>query len=247
MAQLNVSTTSNLDKFQFHDLNRDINRNHVTRLADSIRKRGIRQPIVVDTHGYVIDGQHRVLAARRLKAEGEKVKVPYITKQYTPDIIAEMNSLQLSWTTRDWVHYHAKCGNEQYTQLLEIYSVFNKTKLSSLASFLHPGYVQLHTSEIKNGNFVYELTDDKLYILEQTEELVKFDKGFGTKAFLMAVMVLCRMDNFNPRRLFDKLSGNLSSVRVQSGISNWAHHLVYWYNKGKRDGRLSTDDLPRSH
>lgn len=247
MAQLNISTTSKLDKFQFHDLNRDINRNHVTRLAESIRKQGIRQPIVVDTHGYVIDGQHRVLAARSLNAEGETVKVPYITKTYTPDIIAEMNSLQLAWTTRDWVHYHAKCGNENYEQLLEIYSVFNRMKLSSLACFLHTGYSQLHTNEVKKGNFKYEMTEDKLYILEATDDLIKYDKGFATKAFLMAVMVLCRMDNFNVRRLFEKLSANLSSVRIQSGNSNWAHHLVYWYNKGLRHGRLSTNDLPRSH
>lgn len=248
MPKITVNTTNNLAMFKFHEMNRETNKNHVKRLATNIRENGaIRQPVVIDSRGNLIDGQHRVLAVRQLKDEGVNIDIPYIVKRYTPTIIAEMNHLQLAWNTRDWIHFYHKKGDTNYTQLLETYSKYNSLKLTGLASFLSPGYSQLSTSELCKGAFVFEMTEEKEYMLDQVKELIKFHPSFGTKAFLMAIMRMSKLPSFSSERLFSKLRANLGSVHPQSGIGNWCRHLVYWYNKGLRIGRVNPDDLPRSY
>lgn len=248
MPKITVNTTKNLDMFKFHEMNRDVNKNHVKRLAANMRHCGtIRQPVVVDSDGHLIDGQHRVLAATQLREDGITIDIPYIVKKFSPNIIAEMNHLQLAWNLRDWIKFYHKQGNENYTELLSTYSKYNTIKLTGLASFLSPGYTQLQTTDITNGSFVYDMTEEKEYVLDQITDLIRFNPGFGTKAFLMAVMRMCKLTDFSAERLFTKLGANLGSIRQQSGIGNWCKHLVYWYNKGLRYGRLNADDLPNSY
>ena len=59
------------DTVKLNPENRAINQRQVERLMDSIKKHGFIEsiPILVDPNGYVIDGQHRLEACKRLSIE----------------------------------------------------------------------------------------------------------------------------------------------------------------------------------
>ena len=126
--------------------------------------------------------------------------------------------------------------------------MYKPLKLSSLASFLHVNDSgATHTSVIRKGEFRYEMTDDKQYILEKLVAISKLKPMFSMKCVLVAIMWLQRDPNFNAKRLFHALERNFESILPQAGTGNWARHMLYWYNKGLRGGKLNVNDLPRHH
>ena len=244
---MTVKHTTNLDQFTYHTMNRKVNRSHVKKLAESIKNIGLKTPIVVTNANVIIDGQHRYEAVKLLLGAGEKIKLPYIKKNLSISDIAEINSNQLRWTGTDWIQYHAKLGNPNYLSLLEKREEYPAIKVSALAPLLHGGN-NLTTQALNRGDFIYDLTDQKEYILREVSSMIPERKEFGMKSFLLAIVWLMRSPDFMSKRLFAKLSANLHSVRHQSGTGNWAQHLLYWYNKGlSAKKKLVIDDLPRHH
>ena len=245
---MSVNTTTNLEQFTFHTLNRHVNRAHVKKLAKSILKIGQKVPITVTTNNVIIDGQHRYEAIKMLIESGEKVRISFIRKNMKIGDIAEINAHQLQWRNADWIDYHAATGNENYKQLIAIAEEYKPLKVSALAPFIHDDdEAFLITNHLTSGQLKVKLTEEKRYILEQLVSLNQFNSAFSQKAVLVAIMWLRRDENFNAKRLFDKLNANLHSIRLQSGTGNWARHFTWWYNHGLRKGKLNENDLPRHH
>ena len=172
---MKIQTTTNLEQFQFDGRNRNINRKHVKELADSILEYGQLQPIIVNTSMKVMEGQHRLEAIKLInKTAATPIKVKYIKKNMPISQVAQMNSHQRQWRIQDWIHYYAQSGNEHYLKLQEATELYKPLKLSSLASFLHVNDSgATHTSVIRKGEFRYEMTDDKQYILEKLVAISK--------------------------------------------------------------------------
>jgi len=246
---MKIQTTTNLEQFQFDGRNRNINRKHVKELADSIIEYGQLQPIIVNTSMKVMEGQHRLEAIKLInKTAATPIKVKYIKKNMPISQVAQMNSHQRQWRIQDWIHYYAQSGNGHYLKLQEATEMYKPLKLSSLASFLHVNDSgATHTSVIRKGEFRYTMTDDKQYILEKLVAISRLKPMFSMKCVLVAIMWLQRDPNFNAQRLFHALERNFESILPQAGTGNWARHMLYWYNKGLRGGKLNVNDLPRHH
>ena len=159
-----------------------------------------------------------------------------------------MNANQRQWRIQDWIHYYAESGNEDYANLQAYAEAYKPLKLSALASFLHENNAaSSHTIVIRNGEFKFELTDEKKYILDKMLALSKIRDMFCQKSVLIGIMWLQRDSNFDAQRLFYALERNFESILQQSGTGNWARHMLYWYNKGLRSAKLNVNDLPRHH
>ena len=64
-TNLIVRKTSDFSIFKTMDGNRPPNPQHIRRLKDSMMVNGVLcNPIIVNEFGYVIDGQHRLIAAK---------------------------------------------------------------------------------------------------------------------------------------------------------------------------------------
>ena len=246
---MKIQTTTNLEQFQFDGRNRNINRKHVKELADSIIEYGQLQPIIVNTSMKVMEGQHRLEAIKLInKTAATPIKVKYIKKNMPISQVAQMNSHQRQWRLHDWIHYYAQSGNSHYLKLQKATELYKPLTMTALASFLHNTQsAAAHTGIIKKGHFKYEMTDEKQYILEKLLALCKIKPMFAQKSVLVAVMWLRRDPNFDAQRLFHALERNFEAILMQSGTGNWARHMLYWYNKGLRGGKLNVNDLPRHH
>jgi len=244
---MSILSTSNLDQFKYHKRNRKVNKSQVKKLAESITKEGQLVPIIVSKGNVVLDGQHRLQAIQLINKTAESpLKIKYVQKKMAIQQVAAMNAHQLQWRINDWINYYAEGGNENYIALRDAAEKYKPLKLSALAGFLNPT-ASTHSTYLTRGEYVYEMTDTKEFILDKLVALSKINAAFSQKCVLVAIIHLMRQKMFDPQRLFHAIERNFESVLVQSGTSNWAKHLLYWYNKGLRHGRLNPNDLPRSH
>tara|TARA_R110002153_G_scaffold2986_1_gene14125 strand:- start:717 stop:1457 length:741 start_codon:yes stop_codon:yes gene_type:complete len=246
---MKIQTTTNLDQFQFDPRNRLVIQSFVKLLVESLKEHGQLMPIIVNKDMVVADGQHRLEALRALNQTADiPVEVKYIKRDIPFHIVPEMNANQRQWRIQDWIHYYAESGNEDYANLQAYAEAYKPLKLSALASFLHENNAaSSHTIVIRNGEFKFELTDEKKYILDKMLALSKIRDMFCQKSVLIGIMWLQRDSNFDAQRLFYALERNFESILQQSGTGNWARHMLYWYNKGLRSAKLNVNDLPRHH
>jgi hypothetical protein len=244
---MSVHYTTNLDQFTFHRQNRSVNRGAVLRLAESIKRVGLKVPITVNRNGVILDGQHRVEAIREInKTASAPVRLSYIEKNMSIADIAEMNANQTAWRLSDWIHYYATGGNENYIKLKEAARKFTPHKMTSICALLSPNE-GAHTKTVSAGRYVYDMTPEKEQILKKLIQYGKMNPSFTSKAVLLAIIDMRRLEGFRLQRLFDALDLHFESILTQSGKDNWARHFVRFYNKSLRTGRLNADDLPKSH
>jgi len=109
-----VYMTNDLDIFTTIKGNRPTNPQHILRLTESIRVNGILQnPIIVNQNNKVIDGQHRLLAAKKAESSIYYIKV----KGYDLKEVQTLNLYQKNWSKSDFMEGYSKMGIESYVKL----------------------------------------------------------------------------------------------------------------------------------
>lgn len=116
-----IRATANHDAFHRLDCNRSVVERHVRHLAALIEANDELHlnPIVVTPDMGIIDGQHRVEAAKRLN----KI-VYYIVSDTTPDRVdqqvSEVNNSQRGWCLSDYVKHYASRGDGRYAAVITL-------------------------------------------------------------------------------------------------------------------------------
>lgn len=118
-----VEETTNYAQFDRVVGNRPIRHGHASRIAKEIEKTGVISPILVDRDMRVLDGQHRLEAAKMLE-----MPVPYVVVKNgsSTDIVHSLNAVAKSWRADDYFRYYATRGNEQYQLALEVAEEYNQ-------------------------------------------------------------------------------------------------------------------------
>lgn len=111
-----IKRTTNYSKFNLSSTNREINEAHVRDLVSSISETNLlpHNPIVVNADYEVIDGQHRLEAAKRLGLEIFYTVAPKTSIRDTRLI----NRTNRPWNLRNYLESYAKEGKPDYIALL---------------------------------------------------------------------------------------------------------------------------------
>jgi hypothetical protein len=115
-------TQETMDYGMFKTLpgNRPPNEGHVLRLMASFQRKYLKSPILVNNEGFVIDGQHRLEAAKRLG-----LPVWYRNdNNYTLEDAQILNSNNKVWNKRDYLGSFCELGWKPYLQLKEFMEVY---------------------------------------------------------------------------------------------------------------------------
>lgn len=104
---------------------------------------------------YIIDGQHRFLAARLLNLQiAASIIEINTTKEHLVQLISTLNSTGQKWTIGDYINAYASLNNQSYVNLLKLATNCKKLSLASIANIV----TRKNHNIIKNGKFT--LTDD---------------------------------------------------------------------------------------
>lgn len=115
-----IQKTQNYNQFKFFESNRDVNCNH---LIESIKKKNLlaTHPILVTPELYVIDGQHRLEAAKYLQTP-----IYYIIDQKLDEDCIPTCQVQRGWVIPNFINfYRRKIPDYQF-----VYDMVQKHKLS---------------------------------------------------------------------------------------------------------------------
>lgn len=111
-----VYTTQNYGQFRKITGNRDHNKSTIKKILTDINQGNDLlsiHPICVDDEMHVIDGQHRLEAAKKSKRPIYYI----IADKKDVAAIARMNSAQARWKANDFIQCYSKRGIEDYKQL----------------------------------------------------------------------------------------------------------------------------------
>lgn len=196
----NIKKTKDYEIFNKHESNRPIDKVNLKKIINSIKAQNLLEfrPILVNAEMQVIDGQHRLEAAKGLGLE-----VYYqIDSQATHEHIVLLNQAQKKWELNDYVNYYASLGNFEYIKLKEYSSVRGLT-VNAVTLLIGVGQTK-RLIDIKKGEFVFP-DNDQMHKLNET--LDQYDK---IKAFLKKHLIVFKRiaDSFKLRTAIIRLLNN---------------------------------------
>lgn len=243
-----VYKTYNLSIFNQIKGNRPPNPQHIRRLVDSIKTHGILQnPIIVNEKMDVIDGQHRLLAA---KEAGSGVFY-IVVNGYALHEVQILNLNQKNWTKKDFMEGYADMGVEPYVKLRNFTRKNNELNItdcialcqnssSSSMNGLSNKYRADRT--VTNQKEVFEEGTWKGKNFELAQDwadklkLIKpYYKGFNRSVFIGAMIGLFKHENFDFFEFLNKLKTQPQKLEDCSNVNQYRLLIEDIYNYRRRD------------
>lgn len=146
-----VRQTNNYMKFQILKGNRIVAQSRVNKIIASINRVGyITNPIIVNEHMEVIDGQGRLEALKTLQLPVDYIVVPGAGI----DECISMNINQERWTMADYIKSFAERGNSNYETLQEAIDKFApRIAIRIIASVCSGNLSYVDSKAIQEGDF----------------------------------------------------------------------------------------------
>lgn len=160
-------TTSNYNRFRLNVHNRPLDEAHVKRLMISIQTHGLLAPIHCCKHNYIIDGQHRYAACKRLKHP----LTVQVRDHYDMEKVVEVNTVSRKWTMLDFAHHFASLGNPHYVDFLKYVELYPNLPKSGIA--MACALEQINSRPYKNGKLTCrdkKKTTDVLFLMEHARQ-----------------------------------------------------------------------------
>lgn len=208
-----VYSTKDLEIFKTISGNRATNLQHIRRLKASIEHYGMKcNPILVNEKYEVIDGQHRLMAAKETKS-----KIYFIIiNGYSLREVHTLNINQKNWTQSDFLEGYANMGVESYVKLKKFYEKNNDYNLRdciALCSNITSANSMTFAHKISNyATQVFEEGTWKVRNMDLAQEnadkirLIKpYYNGYNRSTFVGTMLQLLTHENFDFNEFMHKL------------------------------------------
>jgi mannose/fructose/N-acetylgalactosamine-specific phosphotransferase system component IIB len=140
--------TSDYDLFISFKSNREIDYKHVAKLVKKIQKRNLLHinPILVDSKMRIIDGQHRVEAARILQVQIYHI----VSDDVARDDISMLNSNQKNWSGMDYINFYTVEGKPEFLKFSKFLYAYPDIKISAALTIISGKFTR-NTAATKEG------------------------------------------------------------------------------------------------
>jgi hypothetical protein len=245
-----VYKTNDLSIFKQIDGNRVPNLQHVKRLADSIRVYGMKcNPILVNEKMEVIDGQHRLMAAK----ESESFVYYIIVDGYALKEVHTLNLNQKNWNIYDYLEGYANIGIESYIILRDFYNNnkdFNLTTCIAFCQNTAGSKSRRKSSQIRKTS--YGKLDGSAQIFEQgtwrnndmniandwafkIRSIQQYFDYYNSTTFVSVMITLFINNNFNFHQFINKLQLQPMALKQQKTTEQYITHIEDIYNYKSRN------------
>lgn len=227
-----MEKTKNYDLFKFRDDNRDkIDKTHIKKLVESIKAKNLLEfrPILVNASMEVIDGQHRLLAAKEL---GIDIYYQVQKDLDSKDIL--LISTSKAWTFSDYLNYYCK---NHYPEYLKLQSFMKKNGLRlRVALGIVWGRTKQDHTEFKNGLFTFsdENVERELEICWETIDYIRRMNGHSvyteSSRFWRALLKLISHSDFDKAKWKNNLKRLVNRLGVRATTEEYLKNLMEIYN-----------------
>lgn len=238
-----IKETKNYEMFKKKDLNRPICRHNLQKIIRSVSLRNMLQirPILVNEKMEVIDGQHRLEAAKALD-------LPIFYEVYEdsePKDIFLLNDNQKPWVIGDYLNYYAASGNTDYINTKRFLEKLNIDMSTFFALFIgRPGGNV--SADFKQGKYKFPSEEEMKggenrliaarSIIEHIQKMaIKKARFVKNTTFIRALLWTMRLDGFDLETFLKKLEICMDKVRPCRTIDEYANLLIDIYNYKNRN------------
>ena len=219
--------TLDYDRFRFFDTNRNIVESHVRKLMASISEIGLLEEITVNEDYYIIDGQHRFEALKRMSEHiVAKIKIGA-----SSDSIIPVNILRRGWSIMDYITHYSEAGNQDYILIREVIQN-NDSKLSTgtLLDLYSDSTFTSSAKGIREGAFKINL-DKGAMLKEMIIGLEPFIPMYSqTTKFARAFSKVVKgNENFDIKRFKSQLQKH--KLMIYPNSDDTARSIVELYNR----------------
>ena len=246
-----VYKTNDLNLFKTIKGNRPPNPQHIRRLVDSIKTNGILcNPILINESFEVIDGQHRLEAAK----QANSLIYYFILDGYELKEVHALNLNQKNWTKKDFMSGYCEMGIESYVKLKDFYKKnkdytltnciqFCSNISSSSSSSIHNKY---RKGNLKNLN-IKEIFEEGTWIgkdfdlgkdLANKVRLSKpYYKGYNRAGYVSALigLIIYKSDVFDFNTYMHKLRLQPNALLDCTSVSSYKMLIEDIYNYRNRE------------
>jgi hypothetical protein len=234
-----MESTTNYSMFKDFSSNREIDPKHVKQLVREIEKRNLLSvnPILVDKDFHIIDGQHRLEAAKALK-----IPIYYIIGDVRRDDISKINSCQKNWNQMDYINYYTIEGRPAYVKISNLINHYPQFQTSALIALSNPE-LRRCSEDIRRGDldsinadFAREVCDIIIKLNEKYLYGFVFDSRFP-----IALAKAMNTEGFNLDNLLKKIDDSPRSFVACHTVREYLTMIedVYNFQLSKNKIRLT--------
>jgi hypothetical protein len=228
--------TKNYSLFKKSIGNRPIQSRHLNKLKQAIQRDNQLKlhPIIVNKDYYVIDGQHRIEAAKQLNCEVFYVKSMDVKEGH----IIECNVNQRCWEIENYIDYYAtKEKNPDYIMLKDALKS-SALKPKALLSLLFGNMNAKMMDGLKKGEYQSLKDTEMSEIMTLYNDFMSYCKDKRIKPFSMftnykftqAFRWLHKTTGFDAPTFFKKLDLKWFDMKPKSSAQDWYEILIDIYN-----------------
>lgn len=240
--------TKDYSIFKFREDNRaEISTPHLNKIIASIKAKNLLEfrPIIVNENMEVLDGQHRLLAAKQLGVE-----IYYmICKETTHMDVITMN-MNKAWGVYDYLNFYVKNGYPEYIKLDEF--IKKQNVHLKIALRVTMGQTKKGSEDYKRGRYVFSLPADVevISICHRTiEEINKFHGYhicYESSRFWLPMIQIFSKPEFNEVKWFSNLKHMAERFGPRATSKEYLKLIIdvyNWRNSYKIDYSIEVDAL----
>lgn len=226
-----VQQTENYDQFRFLDANREVNRPHVLAIQASYESNGNftqAQPILVNENYEVIDGQHRLEAAKGLGIPVFYTVVPGLGAEEA----RKMNLLHKSWTPKDYLRAHVATGNRAYVLFNTLVEEFPNIAISTMVVYANGYYEAGLQSKFRNGDLrlTREMFEKAQRNLVRLSDAIDINQAFTIRPMALALLVAINSEGYRHSKMLDKITSQGADFAPYQNVKDNVRQLENAYN-----------------
>lgn len=244
-SKITIYQTDDYSLFKLLDGNRPLNKKKIEKIIHEIETGNDildEVPILVNenkNHLEVLDGQHRLEVAKKLKRS-----VHYTIKKSKMSLynVAKVNSNTEKWTSEDFINCYSKAGNENYIKIGAFYKKY-KIGVGSILSLFTYG-IQNHDGTIAELFVQFEQGAFEIKKYKEAVQFAELCKSFSaysnwnTRAFLIAISKIIRGDKCQMDVLLKKFNDDPKQLTYHPDWKGVITNLEEIYNKGNSKRRV---------
>ncbi len=238
-----VYRTINYAQFSFVKANREVSGAAVDRLVIEIQRKNMlsTNPMIVDRDFNVIDGQHRLSAAMKLR---EPIYYTFSDDNVTVDDIARMTAQVRSWKLDDFLLRYVREGRAEYVRLNDFIIRWRqagiKVRVNRAMYLCYFGDAYGLAGKFKNGDYVandIDFAHRVMFHLSELSNLIPYVDVLQSDAFIQALANLEGQRGYDHHRMMQKLEYQSTLVKRAPSPKAYVEMLsrIYNYKTRERD------------
>lgn len=233
--KIEINTTKNYSKFKFLLQNRDVNQLHKKNLIESMQKKVLVAPILINEKWEIIDGQHRFMALKEL----DKPVHYYMVRGYGIKETKMFNINNKNWGLNDYLMMYCKLKNKNYL-------LFKKYKDSTNLTFRALFYITSSASRTNEKKFfkqgLLEFSDKEVKrcneFLLKADDFKKYCEEYKKSVFVYALVKAFKNENYDHKRMVDKLKLKNEKIDVYEKTIDNLRQIEDIYNYKSSTNRV---------